>query len=430
MSKKHFSKKLRHVIAVTLCAITLFSVSASAMLSTSWQVLSTAEEGCRVECLKNNPASFTLTDFDAALPVSTAEVFTLTVNTLPDKELGTLVVGNDPVQAGQTLNSESISALRFVPNMDAVGITRFDYTVAGEEYYCTVSVIPDGNSAPVAHSDTFHTLMGMSITDTLPAGDDDGDIVTYEIIKLPSKGTLTVDNVTGTFEYAPNAKAKGSDSFTFRAVDSKGNISDKVKVSIKIEKVAESFYYDDMNGHSAHYSAVMLARDNIMSGQIVGGKNVFAPNESITRGSFLLMAMKAIGIEPAQTTAEYTGFSDDSLIPTWIKPYVSCAYENGIISGSKVNGKLVFDCDADLTQAQAVTIISNALALEPVQTDLAVFGISDDSSIPAWSRQSFANLLSSDIICASSDIYCSNDGLTRAQAAKLLYAVIEYMKSR
>jgi len=184
MSKKSYSKKA--VLAVFMAVLLTFS--ASAMLSTSWRILGNTAEGCRIETLKNNTASFTLEDFNAALSVSTADVLNFTVESLPSDELGALLLGDTDVETGQAIPADKISELRFVPQMDKTGQTKFEYSLSGSEetYYCTIIVKSDGNSVPVAAPKSFHTLMNMRITSMFPVTDEDGDVITYEIMKQPN----------------------------------------------------------------------------------------------------------------------------------------------------------------------------------------------------------------------------------------------------
>ncbi|MBF0339878.1 MAG: tandem-95 repeat protein [Magnetococcales bacterium] len=76
------------------------------------------------------------------------------------------------------------------------------------------------NDAPVAANGTFTTNEDTSLAGTLAASDVDGDALTYSLVSLPTKGTVTITNTaTGAFTYTPNLNANGTDSFTFRASD-------------------------------------------------------------------------------------------------------------------------------------------------------------------------------------------------------------------
>lgn len=58
------------------------------------------------------------------------------------------------------------------------------------------------------------------ITDYLPAYDPDGDPMSFRLVNLPIKGTLTLlDTNTGLFRYTAFTNVNGSDSFSFQAND-------------------------------------------------------------------------------------------------------------------------------------------------------------------------------------------------------------------
>jgi VCBS repeat-containing protein len=77
----------------------------------------------------------------------------------------------------------------------------------------------------------------------LSGKDADGDSLSFAIVKVPTKGTLTID-YDGSFTYQPNATLTGTDSFIFTVSDVSSqyaSASDTATVNITIEKQIVSF---------------------------------------------------------------------------------------------------------------------------------------------------------------------------------------------
>ncbi|ASM52120.1 hypothetical protein PESP_b0580 [Pseudoalteromonas espejiana DSM 9414] len=77
---------------------------------------------------------------------------------------------------------------------------------------------PVVNTAPSASDAMLTTQTEVAINDTLIATDADGDSLTYALTTEPTLGTVVV-NSDGSFTYAPNKEATGSDSFMFGVSD-------------------------------------------------------------------------------------------------------------------------------------------------------------------------------------------------------------------
>lgn len=79
------------------------------------------------------------------------------------------------------------------------------------------------NDAPLAVDDSYSTLSGETLTDSLPGvmrndTDIEGDILSATLISAPSHGSVTF-NPNGTFEYTSLPGYSGIDSFTYRISD-------------------------------------------------------------------------------------------------------------------------------------------------------------------------------------------------------------------
>jgi len=100
----------------------------------------------------------------------------------------------------------------------------------------TVSVIiQPANRVPAASSFAITTYEGTAVNGLLPAVDPDGDVLTFSIVANSVKGAAVITDVaTGAFTYTPSTDQTGSDSFTFRATDNHGAVSNTATVTVTI----------------------------------------------------------------------------------------------------------------------------------------------------------------------------------------------------
>ena len=273
------------------------------------------------------------------------------------------------------------------------------------------------NSAPVAENLEVMTYRNVSVGGKLSAMDPDGDELTFVVTTQPSKGSVELD-AGGSFVYTPRDGKKGRDYFGFEAVDSQGNHSQEATVIIKIARQKTCIAYSDMDGSADEYAAAFLAESGVYVGACVGGKYVFGPDESVTRGEFLAMCMELCGRE-LLSGVKSTGFADDGDMDAWLKPYVSTAVIDGVISGDTETG--AFGSEQPITQAEAAVMLNNILR----PTDVSAAGLEDNGAVPAWAAQSVANLTACRVISGETS---DSESLTRAQAARMLTAAAGLIK--
>ena len=100
----------------------------------------------------------------------------------------------------------------------------------------TVSVvIQPANRVPAASSFAITAYEGTAVNGLLPAIDPDGDALTFSIVTNGAKSAAVItDAAAGAFTYTPSTDQAGSDSFTFRASDSHGAVSNTATVTVTI----------------------------------------------------------------------------------------------------------------------------------------------------------------------------------------------------
>ncbi len=286
-----------------------------------------------------------------------------------------------------------------------------------------VSVIAQ-NGRPIAKNLELSTFKGIAINGKMSATDPDGDTVTFEIMDMPKKGTVEAQN-DGSFVYTPKDGKKGADSFTYTAVDSYGNRSEKATVSISIQKQSVKITYSDMQGNSSYYSALVLADEGIFLGEKLGGAYFFRPDASVTRSEFLAMCLGITGEEMLEGITR-TGFYDDAGIPMWAKPYVSTGLMAGVITGYRnPDGRLVFSSEEPITFSEAAVILNNVLRLTDVVSVMAV----EDEAAPVWAYQAAVNLTACSILPPLGTASYT-ETVTRAEAADMLASSLALLQAR
>ena len=286
----------------------------------------------------------------------------------------------------------------------------------------TLSVSQAENSAPIAENLTLTTYKNVALHGRCAAVDPEGDLVTFRLTGKPARGQVELRE-DGSFCYTPYENKKGKDTFTYVAEDTAGNRSEEATVQVTIQKPATAVSYSDLEGHTAHCAAVRLAERGIFVGSNVGGVYCFRPDESVSRGEFLAMAMTAAGAE-ALKGVTVTGFPDDEGIPTWAKGYVSAAVMSGAVRGQGCeSGQVVFNASSPITAAEAAVLIDRLLAMGDV-TAKSAFG---EDAVPSWAYQSVVNMEAVAVVSADAELSAP---LTRGEAAQMLSAMLDVVDSR
>ena len=103
-------------------------------------------------------------------------------------------------------------------------------TSAAQTFTITITPV---NDAPVAVSDNAATTMGVAVTIPVLANDTDVDGTTLSVVSLSASAGVTVTaNTDGTVSYTPATDFLGSDTFTYRAKDALGGMSEPATVSV------------------------------------------------------------------------------------------------------------------------------------------------------------------------------------------------------
>ncbi|MDD5435246.1 MAG: Ig-like domain-containing protein, partial [Nitrospira sp.] len=222
--------------------------------------------------------------------------------------------------------SNSSKAFTWTPG--TTGTYTMTFTVSdgkltdSETIIIVVSEPPVANTPPVAQNQNISTDEDDSLSITLSATDANSDDLSYTVLTNPSHGTLSgaAPNLT----YSPNANYNGTDSFTFKANDSKAD-SNTATISITVNPVNDAPILSSIG------------------------------NKSVNEGSSLSFTVSAADID--NTTLTYStqnrptgsAFSSATRTFTWTPTYTQ--------SGTYTMTFIV--SDLELTDSETITITVN-----------------------------------------------------------------------
>lgn len=417
-------KSIYFLLALLTLAVPVSATHYGGMLSPGLMNLS--EDVCMIRSgLLSSEITFTSEDFRNAVG---APIDSVTVTALPPTSAGTLLCGNTPVSPNQTLSGESLNSLRFVPSA-ACTEASFRFKAGGEySIDCILRYTDSVNRAPTVDTETSSgvwTQKDITVYNTLSATDPDGDALTFEITRYPQNGLLELTNAsTGDYRYTPCDGVTGEDSFSYTVHDEWGNYAAEASVVVEIDRAAADLVFADMDGHWAHNAALVMAAENAMDVETVGGEIYFRPDDPISREDFLVTVMKTLGageIEPCATV-----FADEGEMDAASTGYVARAYSLGIVKGEEKNGARYFRPTETVTRAEAAVMLNAILGLEEPDT-VAVFA--DDHAVPVWARGSLYALSEAGIFSGTGAGNLSpNAELSRGAAAQVLLTVKRYVE--
>ena len=270
--------------------------------------------------------------------------------------------------------------------------------------------------APIVRELELRTYRNIPYHAQFLAVDQEGDELTYTVEKEPKRGTVTVEG--DTFTYTPAENRTGTDSFTYVATDSQGNVSAPATVTITVSKTKSGVRYADMENNAAAAAAQALAENGVFTGAKIGNQYFFEPDRAVTRSEFLAMTMETAGLDATAVTM--TGFCDDEAIPTWAKAYASAGLADGVVQGTSTAEGVAFRGEEAITYNEAAAILNRVLSVGDV--DLTTW-YADREAVPSWAAQAVGNMESVSVLAAGSFGSASlNNSVTRADAAQMLTA--------
>lgn len=156
---------------------------------------------------------------------------------------------------------------------------------------------------------------------------------------------------------------------------------------------------------------------------IVNGKEdgIFDPFGNVTREEFAAMIVRALGLSGGSDG----GFADVAA-SRWSSAAISAAKESGIVDGI---GENMFAPEDNILRQDMAVIACRAAKLSGVELDeTATLSFDDKENIAEYARTSVAALNGAGIITGSDNMFYPNDCTTRAEAAVVIYRLLEQCK--
>lgn len=218
----------------------------------------------------NGTDSFTFRASDGTLPsnLATVSVTITAVNDVPTATGGVLstaedtpatgtLIGDDVESSSLTFSVASAAAhgtvvitnaatgaYTYTPDLNYHGTDSFTFQVFDgtvNSAPATVNItVTSVNDLPTVAGDSISTLEDTPVSDTLPGGDVDADVLTFSVVSPATHGTVVITNAaTGAYTYTPDLNYNGTDSFTFKLNDGTAN-STTATISITITAVNDA----------------------------------------------------------------------------------------------------------------------------------------------------------------------------------------------
>ena len=367
--------------------------------------LSCSVTALEVDC--DSTYCFSMEDFSGEEPL-----VGICLTGLPDTDTGTVFLGARVLRTGDILTAEQMAKMTFVPlrteqDQEAVVtyLPIYENRVAAA-ISTVISVRGKLDQAPIAEDCAVETYKNLPNQGTLKVSDPEGKILTYSVMRQPKRGSVEV-RADGTFLYTPKKNKVGVDSFTFTAADPAGNVSREATVTISILKPGDVAQYTDTVTSSCRFEAEWLKNTGLFVGEQIGSKLCFREEKSVSKGDFLAMMVKTLGI-PVDEKATYTGYTDE--IPSWLQPYLAAAMRSGLTANLPISETGAFHAEQPVTGAEVAVMLQNAMDLSISASAKPV-----DKEVPDWAASA---------VMAMNDNGISIDGtatLTRGQVAVILY---------
>ena len=340
---------------------------------------------------------------DAAYCFRNAELGTdlqgICIQNLPRE--GTLLLGRRVLRPGDVLTLEQLQTVRFHSSSGGPGEMTY-LPISADGVLETASFLLPGrkNLPPVAEDFILETYRNLPNSGLFRAYDPEQKEVVITLVREPRRGTVEIGD-NGKFTYTPKKNKVGSDSFTYRAADPEGNFSREATITVTILKPSEAPLYQETAGMNCSFSAEWMKNTGIFQAETLGEACCFLPEKLVSRGEFLTMLLKTLGIGP-----ELQVRVEEEKIPVWLRPYAAAALRWGLTEGLPRD----FSWEEPVSGAEAAVMIQNALEL-PVP----VFSEKEDT--PAWAASSLAALQDQGITLEP------EASLTRGKTGQLLYSV-------
>lgn len=177
--------------------------------------------------------------------------------------------------------------------------------------------------------------------------------------------------------------------------------------------------FRDVQKKAWYASAVSyIAAREITSGT---GNGNFSPNEDLSRGDFLVLLMKAYGMQP--DTSSTDNFDDAG--GTYYTGYLAAAKRLGISTGV---GNNRFNPKQDISRQEMFTMLYNILKtmgeLPKERSKKTLSDFSDNGQVASWAMEAIQSLIEAGVIAGISGNIGPENTATRAEFVQTIYNIL------
>lgn len=232
------------------------------------------------------------------------------------------------------------------------------------------------------------------------------------------------DDVTAENKNAVEAARNAYEALSEEGKALVSNVDKLIAAEEALKNSEPSFFFRDVQASDWYYNDVAyMVKKSIMNGMEV---DFFGADESITRGQFVAVIGRYMGVVDASSSVPVdTGFSDVNS-NSYYAAHIAWAAENNIVNGVG-DGK--FAPDAKITREDMSVLCDRFAKFADISlTDGASEAMfADDALISDYAKSAVYNMKASGIINGMPDgNFRPRDNATRAQAAKILHLLLEY----
>lgn len=198
----------------------------------------------------------------------------------------------------------------------------------------------------------------------------------------------------------------------------KGTVTTPIDTNTTPERVEIPF--EDIEGVDWASEAILALSDK----NIINGKEPkkFKPNDNITREEFAKIIVGALGYSPESYTENVFADVNDS---DWFCGWVNTAHEKGILKGI---GNGMFGSGENISRQDMCVMIANALKIKGTNLTAQDIPFDDWNSIDDYAKPSVGILFGLKVINGvGENRFEPLENATRAQAAKMIYAVLDML---
>ncbi|MDP4094008.1 MAG: DUF5018 domain-containing protein [Bacillota bacterium] len=259
---------------------------------------------------------------------------------------------------------------------------------------------------------------------------DDRPVYNFSVTSGNNTISQFEGNVTVAVPYTPRP-GENTDAIVIYYINAQGNLQMVSNCKFDAATGTISFVTNHFSQYAVGYNKIsfkdvpedvwynkavnFIASRGITTGT---GNGNYSPGAKLTRGEFLVMAMRAYGIAPDESPRD--NFSDAG--NTYYTGYLAAAKRLGIAGGV---GNNLYAPDKEITRQEMFTMLYNALKvigqIPEGNSGEQLSDFSDAGKIASWAKDAMKLMVESSIIAGSDGKLSPQGTATRAEMAQVLY---------